>query len=66
MAVAEREDGVARVEGRDGHAKAKSVVAAVEAVGTAIEVRFLPWVTAAEGRRGGAEEGVVADERSGG
>ena len=66
MRTARCQVGVARVEGRDGHAKAKSVVAAVEAVGTAIEVRFLPWVTAAEGRRGGAEEGVVAGERSGG
>ena len=36
VAVAEREDGVARVEGRDGHAKAKSAVAAVIAAGTAI------------------------------
>ena len=53
MAVAEREDGVARVEGRDGHAKAKSVVAAVIAAGMAYrEVSYLG------GRRlgGGGEE----------
>jgi hypothetical protein len=60
--------GIARVEGRGGHAKATTAVAAatVGAVGTAIKVRFLPWGAAAGGRRGGAEEAVVAGERGGG
>jgi hypothetical protein len=59
--------GVARVEGRGGDAKRTTALAAatVGAVGTAIKVRFLPWVTAVGGRRGGAEEAVVAGERMG-
>ena len=74
MRTARCQVGVARVEGRGGHVKATTAVAAatVEAVGTAIKVRFLPCVAAvprgaaAGGRRVGAEEAVVAGERSGG
>ena len=40
-----------------------AAAAAVGAAERAIKGRFLPWVAAAGGRRGGAEEGVGAGER---